>query len=148
MIKDSRLLAIFLFSLATTAYAEASQQIAGEITVNSAEAPQEIVGAITVNAAEAKGLYDGGAVFIDVRDRGSWGMGHIKGAVSLDFNADEFAVLYLSKELDRTTPLVFYTNSPLELTSAMASAFASVWGYLDVYYYRAGYFSWIASDYP
>jgi len=133
MIKKSRLLAIFLFSLVTHAYAEA---------------PLEIVGAITVDAAEAKVLYDNGAVFIDVRDRGSWSLGHIEGAVSLDFNADQFSVLYLSEELDRTTSLVFYTSSPLELTSAMASAFASLWGYQDVYYFRDGYFSWIASDYP
>ena len=113
-----------------------------------AEAPEAVNGARTVGLAQAKTLFDDGAVFIDVRDAQSWSLGHIEGSVNLDFNASEFAVLYLSKELDRSTPIVFYTSSPLNVSSAMASFFASNWGYSNVYYFREGFYSWMAADYP
>lgn len=113
-----------------------------------AEAPKVVSGAKTVDLVQAKELFDQGAVFIDVRDPQSWHMGHIEGAVNLDFNADEFAVLYLSKELERSTPIVFYTSSPLNARSAMASFFASNWGYSNVYYFRDGFYSWMAADLP
>jgi rhodanese-related sulfurtransferase len=113
-----------------------------------AEAPEEVLGARTVNLDQARNLFDEGAVFIDVRDPQSWSLGHIEGSVNLDFSASEFAVLYVSKELDRKTPIVFYTNSPLEARSAMASFFASNWGYTNVYYFREGFYSWMAADFP
>jgi len=113
-----------------------------------AEAPDNVFGAKTVNLAQAKKLFDDGAVFIDVRDPQSWSLGHIEGSVNLNFNANEFAVLYVSKDLDRTTPIVFYTSSALNVSSAMASFFASNWGYTNVYYFRDGYYSWMAADYP
>lgn len=113
-----------------------------------AEAPADVQGAKTVDLVQAKTLFDQGAVFIDVRDPQSWSMGHIDGSVNLDFNASEFAVLYISKELDRDTPIVFYTSSPLNVRSAMASYFASNWGYTNVYYFREGFYSWMAADYP
>ncbi len=52
-----------------------------------------IDGATTVDLDKAKSLYDEGAVFIDVRDLQAWSLGHIEGAVHLDFNANEFSVL-------------------------------------------------------
>ena len=113
-----------------------------------AEAPDAVNGAKTVDLAQAKSLFDDGAVFIDVRDAQSWSLGHIQGSVNLDFNASEFAVLYISKELDRKTPIVFYTSSPLNVSSAMASYFASNWGYRNVYYFRDGFYSWMAADLP
>lgn len=113
-----------------------------------AEAPVVVNGARTVGLDQAKTLFDDGAVFIDVRDAQSWSLGHIEGSVNLDFNASEFAVLYISKELDRATPIVFYTSSPLNVSSAMASFFASNWGYSNVYYFREGFYSWIAADFP
>lgn len=113
-----------------------------------AEAPDTVTGAKTVGLSQAKTLFDDGAVFIDVRDSQSWTLGHIQGAVNLDFNASEFAVLYISTELDRSTPIVFYTSSPLNVSSAMASYFASNWGYSNVYYFREGFYSWMAADYP
>ncbi len=117
-------------------------------TLARAEAPDEVFGAKTVDLQQAKTLFDQGAVFIDVRDPQSWSLGHIEGSVNLDFNASEFAVLYVSKELDRTTPIVFYTSSALNVRSAMASFFASNWGYTNVYYFREGFYSWMAADYP
>lgn len=116
--------------------------------VARAEAPAEVAGAKTVDLTQAKALFDQGAVFIDVRDTQSWSLGHIDGSVNLDFNASEFAVLYISEELDRSTPIVFYTDSPLNVRSAMASYFASSWGYSNVYYFREGFYSWMAADYP
>ncbi|NPU92632.1 MAG: rhodanese-like domain-containing protein [Gammaproteobacteria bacterium] len=118
------------------------------LSVQAAEAPDSVFGAKTVTLDQAKSLFDEGAVFIDVRDPQAWSLGHIEGSVNLDFNASEFAVLYVSKELDRKTPIVFYTNSPLEARSAMASFFASNWGYQNVYYFREGFYSWMAADFP
>ena len=113
-----------------------------------AEAPPEVSGAETVSIDRAKALFDEGAVFIDVRDAQSWSLGHIEGSVNLDFNATEFAALYVSEELDRSTPLVFYTSSVFNMNSALASFFASNWGYRNVYYFREGFYSWMAADLP
>ena len=112
------------------------------------EAPEIIDGVATVSLGQAKSLYDKGAVFIDVRDAESWSLGHIDGAINLDFNAYEFAILYSAEDLDRETPLVFYTSSPLNTTSAIASFFATSWGYKNVYYFRQGFYSWMAADLP
>ncbi len=112
------------------------------------EAPVIIDGVDTVTLGEAKLLYDDGAVFIDVRDPQSWSLGHIEGAINLDFNAYEFAVLYSAESLDRETPLVFYTSSSLNSTSAIASFFATNWGYKNVFYFREGFYSWMAADLP
>lgn len=117
-------------------------------TVARADAPETVIGARTVDLEQAKELFDEGAVFIDVRDQQSWSLGHIEGSVNLDFNASEFAVLYISPDLDRSTPIVFYTSSALNIRSAMASFFASNWGYTNVYYFREGFYSWMAADYP
>lgn len=117
-------------------------------SAQAAEAPDVVEGARTVTLDQARSLFDAGAVFIDVRDPQTWSLGHIEGSVNLDFNASEFAVLYISRELDRETPIVFYTNSPLEARSAMASFFASRWGYTNVYYFREGFYSWMAADFP
>jgi len=116
--------------------------------VSTAESPIKVAGATTVDLAQARELYDGGSVFIDVRDTRAWSYGHIEGAVHLDFNADEFVILYVSDALDRETPIVFYCDSPLGATGAMAAFFASSWGYKNVYYFREGYYSWMASDHP
>jgi rhodanese-related sulfurtransferase len=113
-----------------------------------AEAPATIVGAKTVGLSEALSLHKKGAVFIDVRDEKSWDYGHIEGAVHLDFNQDEFVILYVSDALDKETPVVFYCDSPLSATGAMASFFAASWGYKNVYFFRDGYYSWLASDLP
>lgn len=113
-----------------------------------AESPKSIVGATTVDLVEARQLHEQGAVFIDVRDQGAFRLGHIPGAVHLDFNDDAFVVLYVSDALDRDTPIVFYCDSALASSGAMASFFAANWGYKNVYFFRDGYYSWMASDFP
>ena len=117
-------------------------------SVSIAESPAKVAGATTVDLQQARELYDAGSVFIDVRDTQAWNYGHIDGAVHLDFNADEFVILYVSDALDRETPIVFYTDSALGTTGAMAAFFASSWGYKNVYFFRDGYYSWMASDHP
>jgi rhodanese-related sulfurtransferase len=113
-----------------------------------AEAPEKISGVKSIDSVAAKALYQQGAVFIDVRDKFSWSAGHIAGSVNLDFNDDAFIILYVSDELDKNTPLVFYCDSALEPNAAMASFFAASWGYKQVYYFRDGYYSWLAADFP
>lgn len=113
-----------------------------------AESPKSIVGATTVDLVEARQLHESGAVFIDVRDQAAFRLGHIPGAVHLDFNDDAFVVLYVSDALDRDTPIVFYCDSALASSGAMASFFAANWGYKNVYFFRDGYYSWMASDFP
>jgi rhodanese-related sulfurtransferase len=113
-----------------------------------AESPRDIVGATTVDLVEARQLHQQGAVFIDVRDHAAFSLGHIPGAVHLDFNDDAFVVLYVSDALDRDTPIVFYCDSALASSGAMASFFAANWGYKNVYFFRDGYYSWMASDFP
>jgi len=117
-------------------------------SISFAEAPLDVDGAETVGLEKAHQLYKEGAVFIDVRDSRDWSVGHIDGAVHLDFSTNEFSVLYVSEDLDRDTPVVFYTSSPLNIRSAMATFFAANWGYKKVYYFREGFYSWMAADYP
>jgi len=117
-------------------------------SISFAAAPLDVDGAETVGLEKAHQLYKEGAVFIDVRDSRDWSVGHIDGAVHLDFSTNEFSVLYVSEDLDRDTPVVFYTSSPLNIRSAMATFFAANWGYKKVYYFREGFYSWMAADYP
>lgn len=111
------------------------------------EAPMEIKGAQTIGFDRAIQLLDEGAVFIDVRMEQDWNVGRIKGALHLDFKED-FFVLYISDMLNHNTPIVFYCNSPLSFRGAMASFFAVKWGYTNIYYFRDGYYRWLAEDMP
>lgn len=118
------------------------------VALARAEAPAAIDGAVSVSVDEARRLFDQGAVFIDVRDHQSWTDGHIDGAVNLNLETSEFTVLQISADLDRSTPLVFYSDSPLTLQGAIASYMAGEWGYRKVYYFRDGYYAWISEDFP
>lgn len=113
----------------------------------SDQAPVAISGAKTVDVFQAKSLYDKGAVFIDVRNDTEWGIGHIDGAIHLDFQRD-FSKLYGANGITRQTPLVIYCNSSNCLRSAYASAVTVYWGFREVYYFRSGYFSWMLEDFP
>ena len=115
--------------------------------VQADQSPVGISGAHTVNVFEAKQLYDRGAVFIDVRGDEEWSIGHIKGAIHLDFQRD-FAKLYGANGITRETPLVIYCNSSNCLRSAYASAVSVYWGFRNVFYFRNGYFSWMLEDFP
>ncbi|GAB3100970.1 rhodanese-like domain-containing protein [Aestuariicella hydrocarbonica] len=113
----------------------------------SDESPAGITGAVTVDVFQAKQLYDRGALFVDVRADEEWSIGHIAGAVHLDFQRD-FAKLYAAEGVTRDTPLVLYCNSSNCLRSAYASAVSVYWGFKNVFYFRAGYFAWLLEDFP
>lgn len=113
----------------------------------SLEAPYAVTGAKTVSAREALSLYESGAVFIDVRDRDEWAIGHIHGAIHLDFKRD-FEKLYYANGQTKGLPIVIYCNGENCLRSAYASAISVLWGYSQVYYFRSGYFAWMLADYP
>jgi rhodanese-related sulfurtransferase len=113
----------------------------------SDQSPLSLSGAQTVNVFQAKSLYDQGAVFIDVRSDDEWNIGHIAGAIHLDFQRD-FSKLYSADGITKNTPLVIYCNSSNCLRSAYASAVTVYWGFREVYYFRSGYFSWMLEDYP
>ena len=116
-------------------------------SAQAVEAPLGISGAETINVFEAKQLYDRGAVFIDVRSDEEWNIGHIEGAVHLDFQRD-FGKLYHAKAVHKDTPLVIYCNSADCLRSAYACAVSVFWGFTEVYYFRSGYFAWMLADFP
>jgi len=116
-------------------------------SVLSDQSPLGITGAQTVSVFQAKSLYDQGAVFVDVRSDDEWSIGHIEGAIHLDFQRD-FSKLYSADGVTKKTPLVIYCNSSNCLRSAYASAVTVYWGFHQVYYFRSGYFSWMLEDYP
>jgi len=109
--------------------------------------PLGVTGAQTVNTFEAKALFDRDAIFIDVRNKEEWQMGHIEGAIHLDFQSD-FSKLYSAKAVARDTPIVLYCSSSNCLRSAYAAAVSVYWGFSNVYYFRAGFFAWMLEDFP
>lgn len=117
------------------------------VSILAYESPISITGVTTVDAYQAKGLYDRGAVFIDVRTEEEWAIGHIDGALHLDFQQD-FGKLYHAKGIEKDTPLVIYCNSVDCLRSAYACSVSIFWGFTQVYYFRSGYFAWVLQDFP
>ncbi|RRJ84406.1 rhodanese-like domain-containing protein [Aestuariirhabdus litorea] len=111
------------------------------------ESPFKVIGATTINVHQARQLFDAGAVFVDVRSDRQWRWGHIKGARHLELRRD-FGKLFYPGYLNRDTPLVIYCNDLDCKRSAFASYLAARWGYTQVYYFRDGYYSWLAWDMP
>lgn len=111
------------------------------------EAPEHVEGATTVNAAQAIRLHEQGAVFIDIRTQQEWNWGHLEGARHLGLKST-FALLYRDGFMDRKTPVVIYGNGAHRARAAFASRLAVLWGYEKVFYFREGYFSWLAFDLP
>ncbi len=112
-----------------------------------AEQIESIKGANTVDAFQALRLFERGATFIDVRETQEFQLGHIRSAVNLDLKRD-FNDLYLIETLDRNIPIVIYCNSAHCYRSAVATFLAVAWGYENVYYFKDGYFTWLALDLP
>ena len=69
--------------------------------------PLFVTGANSINVIEAKQLYDRGVVFIDARDTFDWEMGHIKGALSLDW-VSKFTEEALRDAINRDEPVVIH----------------------------------------
>ena len=111
------------------------------------EAPVNIKNVVTINTHQAKRLHDLGALFIDVRPLEQWNWGHVENSHSLDLRAG-FRQLFMPGTLDKKTPIVIYGNSTYHMRGAIASYLAALWGYQRVFFFRDGYFSWLALDYP
>ncbi|MDB2384459.1 rhodanese-like domain-containing protein [Endozoicomonas sp.] len=111
------------------------------------EAPVDIKGVITINSHQAKRLHELGAPFIDVRSERQWRWGRIEGAHNLDLQ-ESFRQLFMTGTLDKDTPLVIYGNSSYHMSGAIASYLAALWGYKKIFFFRDGYFTWLALDYP
>ncbi|CAM3696057.1 rhodanese-like domain-containing protein [Parendozoicomonas haliclonae] len=117
------------------------------LKVQATEAPQDIDGAVTVTTAEAQILYEQGAMFIDVRRREKWNWGHIVGARHFGLRST-FKLLRHEGFVERSQPIVLYSDGPHTMRGALGVFMARAWGYTHVYYYRDGYFSWLAQDLP
>ena len=115
--------------------------------LSAQEAPVNIKDVVTINTHQAKRLHTLGALFIDVRPYQQWSWGHVDGAHSLDLRAG-FRQLFMPGTLDKDTPIVIYGNSTYHMRGAIASYLAALWGYKRVFFFRDGYYSWLALDYP
>ena len=109
--------------------------------------PLIIAGAKTIDAMEAKKLHSQGKRFIDVRGIDSWKNGHIPGAVNIPLK-DTFSEATLARVVSKQEPFVVYCMGPRCLLSSKACQQSVEWGYEQVHYFRAGFPSWKASEYP
>ena len=98
-------------------------------------------GATHIDAATAKELVEQGIVFIDVRDRGSFGRGHLPDAHHLDLSLD-YTEENLSKLVGKDDPVVVYCWGEECTWSAYAAAKAIVWGFTRVYRFSGGFPAW------
>lgn len=109
--------------------------------------PETVPGATTISSAEAKKMFDEGVSFVDVRKNSDWEAGRVPEAYHIElkkiFNESELAKVVNSDE-----PVVIYCNGPKCLRSSKASAMAVEWGYSKVHYFRDGFPSWKAAEYP
>jgi rhodanese-related sulfurtransferase len=113
----------------------------------SPESPKEVAGATTVDAIAAKALFDRGVTFVDVRGSFRWSLGHIRGAVALDFKTD-FNEASLLAIIGKDQEVVIYCSGTRCLRSSKACAKAVGWGFEKVYYLREGFPGWKAAGYP
>ncbi len=107
----------------------------------------DVKGVPKVNAATVKAFSERGVAIIDVRDAGSYGRGHIPGAVHLDLNMD-LTEETLSRVVDKDDEVVFHCWGTVCGYSAMACAKARLWGYTKVHYFAGGFPAWKAAGYP
>lgn len=116
-------------------------------SVQANEAIEKIEGVTTVDSRQALALHEDGALFIDVRNYSEWIWGHVAGALHLDLRED-FNEQYMTQQMQSHKAVVLYCDSPLCFRSAVASFLISMWGFENVYYFRDGYYAWLARDYP
>lgn len=115
--------------------------------LSAQEAPVNIKNVVTVNTHQAMRLHELGALFIDVRPPDQWQWGRIDGAHNLELKSG-FRQLFMPGSLDKGTPIVIYGNSTYHMRGAIASYLAALWGYKRVFFFRDGYYSWLALDFP
>jgi len=106
-----------------------------------------VKGVATIDADTAKQLWEGGATFVDVRDKLAFDAGRVPGAIHLDLHVD-FNEERLSELVDRNEKVVLSCwgeNCPY---AAHACAMAVTWGYTQVSYFAEGFQAWSAAGYP
>ena len=91
-----------------------------------------------------KKLHDGNVQLVDVRTPEEYAERHLKDAVNINFNSDDFVDL-ISK-LDKTKPVLVYCLSGGR--SAKASALISKKGYPQVYNLDGGILAWTGAGQP
>jgi rhodanese-related sulfurtransferase len=107
----------------------------------------EVAGAVKIDAATAKALHDRGVVFVDVRDAGSFGRGHIPGAAHLDLNIG-LSEESLSRLVGKDEEVAFSCWGKYCPYAAYASAKAIAWGFTRVHYFAGGVPAWMDAGYP
>jgi TolB-like protein/rhodanese-related sulfurtransferase len=106
-----------------------------------------VEGATRIDAATAKSLHERGVVFVDVRDSGNFGIGHVPAAHNLDLNAalNEENLSRLVAKDEEVVLNCFGEHCPY---AAYASAKAVLWGFTQVYYFAGGFPEWKDAGYP
>ena len=107
----------------------------------------EVAGVPQIEAAQVKEMLESGVVVVDVRDAGSYGRGHLPGAIHLDLNL-ALTEKNLMEVVDKDDPVIFHCWGPSCSYSAMACAKAHLWGYKEIYYFYGGFPAWKAAGYP
>jgi TolB-like protein/class 3 adenylate cyclase/rhodanese-related sulfurtransferase len=114
---------------------------------HAANGEYAVDGVIEIDAAMAKAMRDRGVMFVDVRDAGNFGRGHIPGAVHLELNIglSEEALLEL---IDKDQEVVFSCWGKYCPYSAYAAAKAVIWGFTRVHRFAGGIPAWEDAGYP
>jgi rhodanese-related sulfurtransferase len=101
---------------------------------------------LSINDFEAK-LQDniGFAQLIDVRTPEEYMRGHLKRAINLNFNNDNFEDIVKAK-LDKTRPVFVYCFSGRRSTDA--ATFLRDLGFIEVYDMAGGFAKWTSSSTP
>ena len=121
--------------------------------------PTTLTGGKVVAPAEVKTLLDGKqALFFDMRSAVNFGKGHIPGAKALPYKENsEFAADFDAKvdqfdlaqlPADKNAAMVFYSDGPTGWKSYKAAVLSIKAGYKKVMWFREGFSSWQAAQYP
>jgi rhodanese-related sulfurtransferase len=123
------------------------------------QTPATLAGGKVIAPAEAKTLLDGKqTLFFDMRSAVNFGKGHIPGAKALpykensefvanfDESVDQFDLTQLPA--DKNAGMVFYSDGPTGWKSYKAAVKAIKAGYKKVMWFREGFASWQAAQYP
>ena len=114
--------------------------------------PNLLPGATLVNATEVSKLLEGGALYVDTRNKAEFDAGHVPGAKlipyreesskTVDFDADKDKFDIAALPADHAAALVFGCNGPECWKSFKATIAAQKSGYTKVYWFRDGLPGW------
>ncbi|MDX2315837.1 MAG: rhodanese-like domain-containing protein [Gammaproteobacteria bacterium] len=141
----SSLAASGLLCAAHTVFAQDSVDPNSLLTIGSGEF--SVKGAEKIDASEAWKLHQAGKLFVDARDETFYKLGHIEGAVLLNV-LTTLTEDNLAKHAKKDQTVIFYCEYEKCYKSAIASAKAVVWGYIDVRYFAGGTAAWEKAGYP